>query len=228
MGPKVLVVDDEIKIRDLITKYLLSEGFDVLTASDGPSGLQKALSQPIDLVVLDVMLPGLDGFEVLKALRVQRDVPVIMLTARTEEIDTLLGLGLGADDYITKPFSLKELAFRIRAVLRRSKAQREPVTWRTVKHGNVVIDLDGRQVTVEGKPIELTRTEFELFKALMSTPGRVFTRDQLMRAVSGDPYEGYERSIDAHVSNLRKKIEKDPSNPTYILTVYGVGYKGGP
>ena len=225
MADKILVIDDERKIADMISKFLMAEGFQVLGAFDGFQGVEMALSEPVDLVVLDVMLPGLDGFEVLKRIRVKKDVPVIMLTAKTEEIDKLLGLGMGADDYITKPFSLKELVFRIRAVLRRYRKQDAP---NIIAHKEVTIDQDTREVTVSGEKISLTRAEFGLLAALLSRPGKVFTREELLNAAFGEAYEGYERSIDTHIWNLRRKIEKDPSNPVYVLTVFGIGYKGGP
>ncbi len=175
MADRILIVDDERKIVDMVTKFLKAERFDVITAYDGASGLKKALSEPVDLVILDVMLPDMDGFEVLKRIRSQKDVPVIMLTARTEEIDTLLGLGMGADDYITKPFSLKELVFRIRAILRRMRKQDK-----TIQHKDIIMDLEGRKVTVLGKPIDLTKAEFDILSALLSRPQKVFTRAELL------------------------------------------------
>jgi two-component system OmpR family response regulator len=224
MADKILVIDDERKIVDMITKFLKAEGFQVLSAYDGLAGMEIVQSEPVDLVVLDVMLPGLDGFEVLQRIRSTKDIPVIMLTARTEEIDKLLGLGMGADDYITKPFSLKELVFRIRAVLRRYQKQDAS---NSIVHKDVTINPDTREVMVSGEKIDLTRAEFALLMALLSRPGKVFTREELLSAAFGEAYEGYERSIDTHIWNLRRKIEKDPSNPVYILTVFGIGYKGG-
>lgn len=225
MADKILVIDDERKIVDMITKFLKAEGFQVLSAYDGLAGMEIVQSEPVDLVVLDVMLPGLDGFEVLQRIRSTKDIPVIMLTARTEEIDKLLGLGMGADDYITKPFSLKELVFRIRAVLRRYQKQDAS---NSIVHKDVTINPDTREVMVSGEKIDLTRAEFALLMALLSRPGKVFTREELLSAAFGEAYEGYERSIDTHIWNLRRKIEKDPSNPVYVLTVFGIGYKGGP
>lgn len=224
MADKILVIDDERKIVDMITKSLKAEGFQALSAYDGLAGMEIVQSEPVDLVVLDVMLPGLDGFEVLQRIRSTKDIPVIMLTARTEEIDKLLGLGMGADDYITKPFSLKELVFRIRAVLRRYQKQDAS---NSIVHKDVTINPDTREVMVSGEKIDLTRAEFALLMALLSRPGKVFTREELLSAAFGEAYEGYERSIDTHIWNLRRKIEKDPSNPVYILTVFGIGYKGG-
>ena len=224
MADKILVIDDERKIVDMITKFLKAEGFQVLSAYDGLAGMEIVQSEPVDLVVLDVMLPGLDGFEVLQRIRSTKDIPVIMLTARTEEIDKLLGLGMGADDYITKPFSFKELVFRIRAVLRRYQKQDAS---NSIVHKDVTINPDTREVMVSGEKIDLTRAEFALLVALLSRPGKVFTREELLNAAFGEAYEGYERSIDTHIWNLSRKIEKDPSNPVYILTVFGIGYKGG-
>ncbi len=224
MTDKILVVDDERKIVDMITRFLKAEGFQVLSAYDGLTGIEIVQSEPVDLVVLDVMLPGTDGFEVLQMIRSAKDIPVIMLTARAEEIDKLLGLGMGADDYMTKPFSLKELVFRIRAVLRRYRKQDVS---NSIVHKDVSINPDTREVRVSGEKIDLTRAEFALLFSLLSRPGKVFTREELLNAAFGEAYEGYERSIDTHIWNLRHKIEKDPSNPVYILTVFGIGYKGG-
>ena len=224
----ILVIDDEQKIVDMIAAFLETEGFQVFKAHDGPNGVRAALTLPVDLAILDVMLPGFDGFEVLRRIRREKDMPIIMLTARTEEIDTLLGLGLGADDYITKPFSLKELVFRIRAVLRRSGLKDAPTASKVIVHEDVVIDPDTREVTVAGKKVDLTRAEFEILATLLSQPRRVFTREDLLNRALGETYTGYERSIDTHIWNLRRKIERNPSNPVYIQTVFGIGYKGGP
>lgn len=224
MAPKVLVVDDEPKIVDMVRKFLVKEGFQVLGAFDGPSALEVAAREAPDLVVLDVMLPGLDGLETLKRLKAKRDVPVIMLTARSEEIDKLLGLGLGADDYVTKPFSLRELVLRIRAVLRRSRPDERP---EVVAVGQIALDPEKMETRVGGEPVDLTKAEFGILLALLSRPGRVFSREELLNAAFGEAYEGYERTIDTHIRNLRRKIETDPAKPEYILTVFGVGYKGG-
>jgi len=208
----------------MVRKFLESEGFLVRSAYDGPSGLESVRAVEPDLVILDVMLPGLDGLEVLKRIRNERDVPVIMLTARSEEIDRLLGLGLGADDYMTKPFSLRELVLRIRAVLRRAQPQPER---KRVVAGELVMDVDSMEVTARGEPVDLTRAEFQILVSLLSRPGKVFTREDLLNAAFGEAYEGYERTIDTHVRNIRRKIETDPRSPKYIITVFGVGYKGG-
>ncbi|QUL97657.1 MAG: response regulator transcription factor [Candidatus Fermentithermobacillus carboniphilus] len=224
MASKILVVDDEPGIVEMIKKFLSREGFLVKEAYDGPTALDIVQKENPDLIILDIMLPGLDGLEVLKRLRAKSDVPVIMLTARSEEVDKLLGLGLGADDYVTKPFSLRELTFRIRAILRRwQKGGGEKV----IRVGDLVIDAEKMEVTVGGKKVDLTRAEFQLLYTLLSRPGKVFTREELLNAAFGEAYEGYERTIDTHIWNLRRKIEANPQDPRYILTVYGVGYKGG-
>lgn len=226
MSKKILIVDDEDKIRDLVNKYLVNEGYEVIEASDGYRALELADSEKPDLIVLDWLLPGISGLDVCRQIRQKSDVPIIMLTARTEEIDKLLGLELGADDYITKPFSLRELTARIRVVLRRVDPGGETKT-SSVKIDGLEINLDRHEVWSNGKSIALTPTEFKMLGVLVSNPGRVYSRLQLLDAVFGYAYEGYERSIDTHISNLRKKIEPDPSNPRYILTVYGMGYRFG-
>ncbi|MBO8167910.1 MAG: response regulator transcription factor [Thermoanaerobacteraceae bacterium] len=224
MGQRILVVEDEQKIVKMIKEYLVKESFIVDVACDGEEALQKVRSFQPDLVVLDIMLPKKDGLEVLKELRRTTDIPVIMLTAKAEEVDKLLGLELGADDYITKPFSLRELAARIKVVLRRVLGNTyQP---QNIQHGDLQIRCDSREVLRGGKQVSLTPTEFKILETLARNPGRVFTRLQLLD-ILGEPYYGYERSLDTHVSNLRKKIEPDPAHPTYILTVYGVGYKFG-
>ncbi|KYH32107.1 response regulator transcription factor [Neomoorella mulderi] len=223
---KILIIEDEEKIATMIQQYLLKEQFAVLIAADGVMGLKKARQEKPDLIILDLMLPGLSGLDVCREIRKESQVPIIMLTAKAEEIDKLLGLELGADDYITKPFSLAELAARIRAVLRRSGGQEQPKN--TVQtRGDLTIDFSGLQVYKKGQPLNLTPTEFNLLSVLFRHPGRVYSRLQLLDAALGEAYQGYERSIDTHISNLRRKIEDDPANPRYILTVYGVGYKFG-
>lgn len=226
MSKKILIVDDEDKIRDLINKYLVNEGFDVIEAVDGHQALELADAEKPDLIVLDWLLPGISGLEVCRQVRQKSNIPVIMLTAKTEEIDKLLGLELGADDYITKPFSLRELTARIRVVLRRVDPGGETKT-NSFKIDGLEINLDRHEVWSNGKNILLTPTEFKMLNVLFSNPGRVYSRLQLLDAVFGYAYEGYERSIDTHISNLRKKIEPDPANPRYILTVYGMGYRFG-
>jgi two-component system alkaline phosphatase synthesis response regulator PhoP len=220
----VLVVDDEPRIVQLVRDYLEHSGFAVLTAADGPAALRAARTGRPDLVVLDLGLPGLDGLDVARALRRDGEVPIIMLTARTEESDKLVGLELGADDYLTKPFSPKELVARVRAVLRRAEGLRQPAE--VVRVGDdVEIDVPRMEVRIGGRRIDLTRTEFQLLATMARQPGRVFTRAQLLDAVRGVAFESYERAIDAHVKNIRRKIEPDPRSPRRLLTVFGVGYR---
>lgn len=220
---KVLVVEDEMKIARLVRDYLHQAGFDVIEAVDGPTALSLARAERPDMVVLDLGLPGMDGLDVTRQLRATSSVPIIMLTARSEETDRIVGLELGADDYVTKPFSPKELVARIRAVLRRADATLGG--GETVRVGNIEIDIPKRRVTVGGAEIELTASEFDLLLVLARQPGRIYTRAQLLDAVRGVSFESYERSVDAHIKNLRRKIEDDPKRPTLVLTVYGVGYK---
>ncbi len=219
----ILVVDDELKITRLLRDYLQQAGFRVVTAADGPAALTVARAERPDMIVLDLGLPGLDGLDVTRTLRRSSDVPIIMLTARAEEADRIVGLELGADDYLVKPFSPKELVARVRAVLRRVDASVAAPD--LVRAGNLEIDTVKRTVTVDGRAIDLTPTEFELLIHLARSPGRVFTRSQLLDALHGVAFESYERAIDAHVKNLRRKLEPDPGHPQYLLTVYGVGYK---
>jgi DNA-binding response OmpR family regulator len=219
---RVLVVDDEMKIARLVRDYLTEAGFQVTVATSGPAALAAARSDQPDLVVLDLGLPGMDGYEVTKAIRERSAVPIIMLTARSEETDRIVGLELGADDYVVKPFSPRELVARVKAVLRRVSGV---VTTELIRTEDLVIDIPKRTVERAGERVELTASEFELLKVLASSPGRVFTRGQLLDAIRGVSFESYERAIDAHVKNLRKKLERDPRQPAYVLTVYGVGYK---
>jgi DNA-binding response OmpR family regulator len=219
---KIMVIDDEKKIVQLVKAYLERDSYKVLAASAGQEALSLAQREKPDLVVLDLMLPGLSGLDVCRSLRQESDVPIIMLTARAEETDKLVGLELGADDYVTKPFSPRELVARVRAVLRRTEAA--PMVER-VAQGDITVDLVRHETWVRGNLVPLTPTEFELLATLIQSPGRVFTRLQLLDKVLGLEYEGYERTIDAHVKNLRQKIEADPRNPRYVVTVYGVGYK---
>jgi two-component system alkaline phosphatase synthesis response regulator PhoP len=221
----VLVVDDEPKIVQLARDYLESAGFAVLSAGDGPSALQAARTRRPDLIVLDLGLPGVDGLDVTRALRRDTTVPIIMLTARADESDKLVGLELGADDYVTKPFSPKELVARVRAVLRRTEQASVAATAELIRVGDLEIDVPRLGVSVRGREATLTATEFQLLAALARQPGRVFTRSQLLDAVHGVAFESYERAIDAHVKNIRRKLEPDPRAPRYILTVYGVGYR---
>jgi DNA-binding response OmpR family regulator len=220
----ILVVDDEPRIVQLVRDYLEHSGFAVLTAADGPTALRAARTGRPDLVVLDLGLPGLDGLDVARALRRDGEVPIIMLTARVEESDKLVGLELGADDYLTKPFSPKELVARVRAVLRRTEGLREPAD--VIRVGDEVeLDVPRMDARIGGRRVDLTRTEFQLLATMARQPGRVFTRAQLLDAVRGVAFDSYERAIDAHVKNLRKKIEPDPRSPRYLLTVFGVGYR---
>ena len=219
----ILVVDDEPKIVSLARDYLEHAGFAVRSAFDGTSALVTARRDHPDLIVLDLGLPELDGIDVARALRKESSVPIVMLTGRSDESDKLVGLEIGADDYVTKPFSPKELVARVRAVLRRS-ARTAPAT-EVVRVGDVTLDMPRMRVTVAGRAVELTPSEFQLLAALAREPGRVFTRTQLLDALHGVAFESYERAIDAHVKNIRRKLEPDPAAPRYLLTVYGVGYR---
>jgi two-component system alkaline phosphatase synthesis response regulator PhoP len=223
-GETILVIDDEPKIVKTVRAYLETAGFRVVMANDGRAALTVYRHEKPALVILDLGLPGMDGLDVARTLRRESDVPIIMLTARVDEADKLIGLELGADDYVAKPFSPRELVARVRAVLRRTGGEREAAPPPIVA-GGVAIDVERRQVTVGGREIELTPTEFDLLAVLARHPGRVFTRVELLDKVQGYAFEGYERTIDAHVKNLRQKIESDPKDPRYVLTVYGVGYK---
>jgi two-component system alkaline phosphatase synthesis response regulator PhoP len=223
-GETILVIDDEPKIVKTVRAYLERAGFRVATAGDGKMALTLYRHEKPALVVLDLGLPGMDGLDVARTLRRESNVPIIMLTARVDEADKLIGLELGADDYVSKPFSPRELVARVRAVLRRTGGEREAPAAPIVA-GTVSIDMERRQVTVEGQDVELTPTEFDLLTVLARQPGRVFTRAELLDRVQGYSFEGYERTIDAHVKNLRQKIEPDPRQPRYVLTVYGVGYR---
>ncbi len=225
----ILVVDDEPHIVEVVQDYLKQAGYRVLTARDGRTALTLARHERPDLIVLDLMLPGgMDGLDVCRTLRqdaVLGSVPIIMLTARIEETDRLIGLELGADDYITKPFSPREVVARVRAVLRRATGSVRASG--IVRVGELTVDLVNRNVTVGGRPVSLTPTEFDILAVLARNPGRPFTRAQLMDMVYDVAYAGYDRAIDSHIKNLRRKIEPDAGEPRYILTVYGVGYKFG-
>ena len=223
MNETVLVVDDEQKILKLARDYLETGGYQVKTAADGKTALAIARRDKPDLVVLDLMLPGMDGWDVCRALRRESDVPIIMLTARVDEADQLVGLELGADDYVTKPFSPRLLVARVRAVLRR--VQGDIYQPGIISAGDLEIDTNGHRVTLGEDQIRLTRIEFKVLAALAQHPGQTFSRAQLLDRLHGTVFEGYDRSIDAHIKNPRRKIESDPSNPKYILTVYGIGYK---
>ncbi len=223
MNELVLIVDDEVQIVKLARDYLEHAGFRVISAGDGTTALAVTRREKPDLVVLDLMLPGMDGLDVCRALRRESDVPIIMLTARVEETDRLIGLELGADDYITKPFSPRELVARVRSVLRRTHGA--TVQSGLVRAADLEIDLEGHRVSQAGAPLKLSRIEFNLLAILAQHPGQIFTRAQLLDRLHGIVFDGYDRSIDAHIKNLRRKLEPDPSEPRYVLTVYGIGYK---
>ena len=223
MSQTILVVDDELQIVRFIRAYLENAGFRVVTASDGQEALFVARDEKPDLVILDIMMPGMDGWDFIRRYRQERDTPVIMLTARVDETDQVLGLELGADDYVTKPFSPRTLVARVRAVLRRARGGPTPPD--VLRVGDVVLDRETHRVTVGGREVDLTPTEFNLLEVLLSAPGRVFTRADLLDRVLGDEAYVFERTIDAHVKNLRRKIEPDPADPRYVVTVRGAGYK---
>jgi two-component system, OmpR family, alkaline phosphatase synthesis response regulator PhoP len=220
--PRILVVDDEPKIVRLVRDYLEHAGFTVIVARDGNEALMRIRSEHPDLVVLDLGLPGIDGLDVTRSLRRDSGVPLIMLTARDSETDRVLGLELGADDYLTKPFSPRELVARIRAVLRRNQAELPDAV---LQVGELELDVPRLRASVDGNAVALTATEFQLLVAMARHPGRVFTRAQLLDAIHGEALEAYERAIDAHVKNIRRKLEPDPRHPRYLQTVYGVGYR---
>lgn len=219
----VLIVDDDIKLVELLQLYFQKEGFIVFTANDGLAALKIAREKDPDILVLDLMLPGMDGWGICRTLRRDSEVPILMLTARDEESDRLVGLEIGADDYVTKPFSPKEVVARAKAILRRTK--QTTVKTEPVRMGDVVIELEQHLVTKGGQPVELTPTEFKILELLAVNPGRVFSRLQIAEQTQGYSFESYERTIDAHVKNLRRKIEDNPKEPEYIQTVYGVGYR---
>jgi two-component system alkaline phosphatase synthesis response regulator PhoP len=223
MSKTILVVDDKKEIRTLLKQYLTEEGFGVITAPDGRQALFLARQEKPDLIILDLMMPEMSGYEFMHAFNREADIPVIILTAKVEENDKVLGLELGADDYITKPFSMRELTARIRAVLRRVEKQSVEVD--LLKAADIVLDRAGRIVKVAGKLIELTPSEFGILAILMAAPGRAFTRLELLDRMQGTAFEGYERTIDVHIRNLRSKIEPDDTEPYYIETVYGIGYR---
>jgi len=224
MLQKILVVDDELQIVRVARSYLEKAGYRVLTASNGREALFIARYEKPDLVVLDLQMPEMDGLEFTRRVRAEQpDIAIIMLTARVEEVDRILGLELGADDYMTKPFSPRELVARVRTVLRRS--QSTPAPTEVLQMKDLLLDKSRREVTLAGERLDLTPTEFELLAALMNAPGRAFSRADLLEAVQGAAFEAYERTIDAHIKNLRHKLEPDPANPCYITTVRGVGYR---
>jgi len=223
MSRTILVVDDEPRIVELARDYLEHAGFRVITANDGRAALDVARHHRPDLIVLDLGLPGLDGLDVTRELRRDGSIPIVMVTARDDELDKLLGLELGADDYLTKPFSPRELVARVKAVLRRTDRPTDPSD--VIRVGELQLDVPRMRTEVAGRSIDLTPTEFTLLATLARQPGRIFTRSQLLDALHGVAFESYERAIDSHIKNLRRKLEPDPRQPRFVLTVYGVGYR---
>jgi DNA-binding response OmpR family regulator len=223
MSKTILVVDDKRELRVMVKTYLEEEGFRVIVASDGQEALYVARHEKPDLIILDLMMPQMGGYDFLRAHRREADTPIIILTARLEEGDKVLGLELGADDFVTKPFSMRELTARVRAVLRRTG--REQADAEVLRSADITLDRRRRVVTAAGRPVDLTPSEFDLLAAFLAAPGRAYTRAELLERLQGDAYDGYERTIDVHIRNLRIKIEPDPSKPRYIETVYGVGYR---
>ena len=226
MSKTIMVVDDEERLVSVVQAYLEREGFRVVTAKDGRQALFVAREEKPDLIILDLMMPELDGYEFLRAHRKERETPIIMLTAKVEDGDKVLGLELGADDYMTKPFSPRELMARVRAVLRRS-GQTTPQA-EILRVADVILDRERHFVSMNGTVIDLTPSEFDLLAVLMASPGRAFSRYDLLDHIQGTVYEGYERTVDVHIKNLRKKMEPNPRRPRYIETVYGVGYRFAP
>lgn len=229
MPKKILVLEDDQDIARLVELHLRDLSYEVDLAQDGIAGLKQALSKPYDLIILDLMLPGLDGLELCRRLRTKPNyTPILMLTARSSELDRVLGLEIGADDYLTKPFSIRELLARVKALFRRVEAlrsQASPGGQKTIQAGNLVMDIEKRKVTLHGKSVDLTAKEFDLLLQFAQHPGRVYTRSQLLDQVWGYGHDGYEHTVNSHINRLRAKIEKDPAHPGYILTVWGVGYK---
>lgn len=227
MAKRILIIDDEPMILDSVSYTLKQEGYDVITAKDGEFGLKLALTEEPALILLDLMLPGMDGLEICRAIRKESEVPIIMLTAKEGEIDRIIGLELGADDYVTKPFSIRELLARIKTVLKRvnTAGTSLPEQFKTINYGDLAIDLLGHEVLVKGEPVNLSSKEYELLRILASHPGQVLSREQLLNLVWGDDFYGDNRTVDVHIRWLREKIEEDAGNPKYIQTVRGVGYK---
>ena len=220
----VLVIDDNIKIVEVLSEYLNAEGFETLAATDGVQGLDLAQTRRPDIALVDIMLPGMDGIELTRRFQAI-DIPVILVTARSDEVDRLVGLEVGADDYITKPLSPREVVARVKAVLRRCERGAHSTGSARLRVGDLTVDLERRAVLVGERAAELTRTEFDLLAAMAAHPGRVYTRGQLLEVVSGEAFEGYERTIDAHIKNIRRKLGEDPRDPRHVRTVIGVGYK---
>ena len=226
MSKTILVVDDKASLRQMVDEYLTGQGFRVVTATNGQEALFVAREQKPDLILLDIMMPEMDGFDFIRAFIKESGTPIILLTAKLEESDKVVGLELGADDYITKPFGMRELVARIRAVLRR--AEKAAATPEVLRAADVLLDRGARVVKVGGQAVDLTPTEFDLLAELMSAPGRAFSRAALLEAVQGVAIDSMERSINVHVSNLRAKIEPNPDKPRYVETVFGVGYRFNP
>lgn len=227
MAKRILIIDDEPMIVESVGYNLKQQGYEIITAGDGETGLKLAQSETVDLILLDLMLPGIDGLEICRILRQHSEVPVIMLTAKEAEIDRVLGLELGADDYITKPFSMRELLARVKSVLKRTGAPGGNYTSQSqmIRSGELTIDPLGHEVTLAGQTVNLSSKEFELLRVLATHPGQVLTREQLLNLVWGNDFFGDDRTVDVHIRWLREKIEADPGDPTYILTVRGAGYK---
>ncbi|MBI5825227.1 MAG: response regulator transcription factor [Chloroflexi bacterium] len=223
MPQTILIVDDEKRLVSLVQSYLTQEGYRALAAYNGKDALAVAEKETPDLIILDIMMPEMNGYEFMRAHRAEKDTPIIMLTAKVEDDDKIIGLELGADDYVTKPFKPRELMARVRNVLRRA-GKNEP-KGKTLKVSDITLDRDSREVFAGARSVDLTPSEFDLLAALMSAPGRVFSRLDLLDVIQGVRYEGYERTIDTHIKNLRAKIEADPRKPHYIETIYGVGYR---
>lgn len=223
MSKKIMVVDDEPRLVSVVEAYLQQEGFEVATASNGQEALFAAREMKPDLIILDVMMPEMDGFEFMRAHRKEAETPIILLTAKVEEDDKVIGLELGADDYVTKPFRPRELVARVRAVLRRAGQTRPEAS--VLRASNIELDRERHTVEVGEQFVDLTPSEFDLLAALMTVPGRAYSRLELLDRIQGVAYEGYERTIDVHIKNLRSKVEPKPKEPFYIQTVYGVGYR---
>jgi len=223
MPQTILIVDDEKRLVSLVQSYLVQEGYRVVTAYNGKEALSITKKEKPDLIILDIMMPEMNGFDFMRAHRAENDTPIIMLTAKVEDDDKVIGLELGADDYVTKPFKPRELMARVRNVLRRTGKNEAKA--KTLRAGEITLNRDTREVLVTDRSVDLTPSEFDLLAALMAAPGRVLSRLDLLDVIQGIRYEGYERTIDTHVKNLRAKIEADPRNPHYIETVYGVGYR---
>ncbi len=223
MPQTILIVDDEKRLVSLVQSYLTQEGYRVVTAYNGKDALPIAKKEKPDLIILDIMMPEMNGYDFMRTHRAEHDTPIIMLTAKVEDEDKIIGLELGADDYVTKPFKPRELMARVRNVLRRT-GKPEP-TGKTLQVMDITLNRDSREVHIGDRSADLTPSEFDILTALMSTPGRVFSRLDLLDIIQGVRYEGYERTIDTHVKNLRSKIEADPRKPRYVETIYGVGYR---